>query len=59
MFVLSENTYFISSYFIFVEPFRLKQIKKRPNRKKNLPINAFFNSSIDYLDSYRSHSPHH
>ncbi len=32
-----QNIYIISSYFIFLEPFWLKQIKKRPNRKKNTP----------------------
>ncbi len=34
MLVLSEYIYFISCYFMFVEPFRLKPIKKRSNRKK-------------------------
>ena len=43
MFVLSEYIYIISSYFIFVEPFWLKQIqKKRSNRKKNTPYDFFF-----------------
>ncbi len=44
MFVLSE--YIISSYFIFVEPFWLKQIQKRSNRKKNLPNEIKFKFSL-------------
>jgi len=28
MFSISEYIYFISSYFIFVEPFRIKQMQK-------------------------------
>ncbi len=34
MFALSENIYFISSLYIFVESFGLKQIKKTSDRKK-------------------------
>jgi hypothetical protein len=48
MFVLSEYVYFISSYYIFVEPFRLKQMqkktlieKKQQNNGPSLPIYIF------------------
>jgi len=41
MFVLSEYIYIFSSYFIFVEPLWLKQIQKRSNRKKNLPLHIY------------------
>ena len=33
-----HNIYIISSYFIFIEPFWLKQIQKRSNRKKKHTI---------------------
>ena len=36
MFVLSEYIFIILSYYIFIEPFWLKQIQKRSNRKKKL-----------------------
>ena len=32
--LFNQNTYFILSYFIFVEQLRLKQIQKTSNRKK-------------------------
>jgi hypothetical protein len=39
MFYQNIYIFIISSYFIFVEPFRLKQIQKRSNsNKKNLPF---------------------
>ena len=34
MFVLSEYLYFISSYYIFVEPLRLKQMQKKTQVEK-------------------------
>jgi len=34
MFVLSEYIYFITSYFMLVEPFRLKEIQKKGLIKK-------------------------
>jgi len=45
MFVLSEYIYIISSYFKFVEQFRLKQKKKCTSSLKNTPI-------INYISNY-------
>ena len=41
--------YIISSYFIFVEPFLLQQIQKRPNRKKRTCQISQTNTFVPYL----------
>ncbi len=48
MFTLSEYIFFISSYFIFVELFRLKQIQEGLIEKKNTPHNVleFLHNSL-------------
>ncbi len=49
MFVLSEYICIISSYFHFVERFRLKQKKKCTSSLKNMPYNGTFKATLQYL----------
>ena len=46
MFVLSEYIYFFWSYFIFIEPFWIKQMKKKSNRKKTCHLFIYYRASL-------------
>ncbi len=43
MFTLSEHVKIISSFFIFVEPFRLKQMQKKGLMEKKIRSNVNWN----------------